>query len=535
MKKNLIALFFSAILLVFAVAAKAQMDLNTENAPGNWFMLDAKADNYKGVSVDKAYNQLLKDKQPSKVIVAIIDSGVDIEHEDLKDVIWINNDEIKGNNIDDDKNGYVDDIHGWNFIGGADGKNVEHDTYEITRLFSKYSDKFEGKNENEISNKKEYKKYLKYKKEFYEAKAEAEAEYEGFKTFLDVFDMADSTLTVHFGKGDYTIDDVKNLEPDNNELLKAKRSVLMMDSFGLTKAKVKEAREYFTRMLDYNYNLQFDPRHIVGDDYENSNEKIYGNNNVKGPSCEHGTHVSGIVAAKRNNNTGIDGIAGNVEIMVLRVVPEGDERDKDVANAVRYAADNGAKIINMSFGKLYSPYKKVVDQAFEYAQSKGVLMIHAAGNDAENNDKVAHYPTRDLIDSRGEIENWIEVGASSWGHNDKFVANFSNYGRKSVDIFAPGVDINSTYPGNNYVEQSGTSMAAPVVTGVAALLLSYYPELTAQQLKEAIIKSAVDYSKLKVNKPNTEGESKTVKFKKLSRSGKIINAYNAVKYIEDNF
>jgi len=535
MKFNVFAILLSAILVLSSLNVSAQMGMPDEGAPGNWFTLDYNTDKYRGVSVEKTYNEILKGKKASKVVVAIIDSGVDIEHEDLKDVIWKNEDEIAGNGKDDDNNGYVDDMHGWNFIGGKNGTHVEADTYEITRLYKKYKAQFEGKSPDAITDQAGYKLYLQYKKAYEVGKTEKETEYGSISMFVDAFNNADKELIKHFGKEDYTLDEVKTLESDNEELQKAQQNLLLIYSLGLDKAQMKEIDDYYTKILKFSYNLDFDPREIVGDNYDDLNEKYYGNNDVKGPSCDHGTHVSGIVAASRGNNIGIDGIADNVSIMVLRVVPDGDERDKDIANAVRYAADNGARIINMSFGKLYSPHKNVVDEAFKYAESKGVLMIHAAGNESDNNDKIDHYPTRYLLNSAGEIKNWIEVGASSWGNDDKFVAEFSNYGKKTVDIFAPGVDINSTFPENGYKEQSGTSMAAPVVTGVAALLLSYYPQLTALQLKDAILKSASDYANYKVNAPSEGEKTKMVKFKKLSRTGKIINAYNAAKYVETNF
>ncbi len=507
----------------------APPDSVAKKATKDWHHLDAVQDNVRGVSSERAYKELLKNKKSKTIIVAVLDSGVDIEHEDLKTQLWINKDEIAGNGIDDDKNGYIDDINGWNFIGGKDGEPVQFDTYELTRLYVKYNKKFEGKSESAISagDKKDYQHYLELKKEFKKEKEKATKELAEFTMFTVMIEGAKGTVAEELGKKDFTQEDVEAMEVKSDEVGKAKKLLLYVYQIGID---IKEINDYYDRKLNYNYNEDFDSRAIVGDNYNDAYEKYYGNAKVKGPASSHGTHVAGIIGAKRNNGLGIDGIAENVEIMVLRCVPEGDERDKDVANSVIYAVDNGAQIINMSFGKKHSPYKSAVDKAFEYAQKKGVLIVHAAGNDSENNDKVTHFPTRELNAEKGEIATWIEVGASTWKEKEKLAGSFSNYGRKSVDIFAPGVDVYSTYPENTYKPESGTSMACPVVTGVCALVLSYYPELTAGQLKEIILDSTDNFKNQKVTFPGSK--NKQVKFKKLSQTGGIINAYKALQLAE---
>jgi len=271
---------------------------------------------------------------------------------------------------------------------------------------------------------------------------------------------------------------------------------------------------------------------IVGDNVNDINDRFYGNNDVMGQFGFHGTHVSGIIGALRKNGVGMDGVADNVKVMLVKAVPDGDERDKDVALAIRYAVDNGARIINMSFGKSFSPHKDWVDDAIRYADSKGVLLVHAAGNDGNNNDSTDNFPNPDFADNT-HPSNFITVGASSNGKTGPKIAGFSNYGKKSVDLFAPGVQIYSTVPGGNkYGSASGTSMAAPVVAGVAALVLSYYPELTAKQLKEVLEKSASplpDGTK-NVSKPNTPGVQ--VPFADLSITGGLVNAYSALQLAE---
>jgi cell wall-associated protease len=320
---------------------------------------------------------------------------------------------------------------------------------------------------------------------------------------------------------------------------------------------------------------------LVGDNYADSNERNYGNNDVTGPDAKHGSHVAGIIGADRYNNIGIMGVANNVSIMAIRVVPTGDERDKDVANGIRYAVDNGAKVINMSFGKGYKWDKKVVDEAVKYAEEKGVLLVHAAGNDNLNNDTADVYPNKyyegaefeayklankkpskpnfkpQLNNNNGmqqrpgynkpaeikpitldsnkyklpHAKNWITVGASTYKDDELLKADFSNYGKYNVDVFAPGFLINSSVPGSKYDVFDGTSMAAPVVSGLAALILSYYPNLTAVQVRDIIIKSVTKVNH-KVKYKNDKGENIRVPFADICVSGGIVNAYNALKLAE---
>ncbi len=506
-----------------------------EKAPKDWFNLDLQEDQFRGVSTEKAYKELLKGKKSESVIVAILDSGIDIEHEDLKDIVWVNEDEIPDNGIDDDKNGYIDDVNGWNFIGGEDGENVDEDTYELTRLYVKYQKKFGHLDKDDVprEDRKAYKKFLEYQEEYEKELLEAQQKLQTYAGIYEMYKSSEQALREHLELDSITKEDILDFETDNEDLLRAKKIMLNSFLYDFSDEFFDELLEYFGDKVEYGYNQEFDPRTIVGDNFNDGAESNYGNNDVTGPDPMHGTHVAGIVSANRTNNIGIKGIADNVRIMSVRTVPNGDERDKDVANAIRYAVDNGAQIINMSFGKSYSPRKELVDKAVKYAESKGVLLIHAAGNDSENIDKENNFPNRDFRDSRNDAENWIEVGASSWGDNDDFVGVFSNYGRRSVDVFAPGVDIYSTMPGQEYDKKSGTSMAAPVVTGIAALIMSYYPDLTAEQVKEIILESGIEYKREKVNLPTEAGQKpKMIKFRRLSSTGSIVNAYEALKMAE---
>ena len=503
-----------------------------KKAPTNWFNLDIEADNVRGVSTEKAYNELLKGKKTKTVVVAIIDSGVDIEHEDLKGKIWVNSDEIAGNGKDDDKNGYIDDVNGWNFIGNANGDMINYDNLEITRLYARYKKIYDGKKEADFKGKKlvEFKKYLDIKSKFEEKAEQSKKMYMQYNAMYVPLSKADKAVKEFLKKDKYTAEDLEAIDTEDEDMKKSVKMMLRLSKSPYSLKALKGGVDHFKQQAEYNYNVDFDPRATVGDDYDNKKEKYYGNNKVRGTDAGHGTHVSGSIGANRNNKIGMKGVANDVKFMVLRTVPNGDERDKDVANSIIYAVDNGARIINMSFGKAYSPYKKYVDKAVKYAEKKGVLLVHAAGNDGQNNDSIKNYPNANYQKKNKKCKTWITVGASSWVEGDEFLASFSNYGKAGVDIFAPGVDVYSTIPDNNYASFNGTSMASPVVAGVAALVLSYYPELTAIQLKDILLKSAVSYKDVKVNIPGTK--NKKTEFKNICKTASVVNAYNALKLAE---
>lgn len=504
-------------------------------APENWFLLDPVADKVQGTGSETALQKLkAKGKKGQTVIVAVLDSGVDYLHEDLKDVMWVNPGEIAGNGIDDDKNGYVDDIHGWNFIGGKDGRNVEHDTYELTREYARLSKKYAGSNGANLTGaaKKEFAYWQTVKTAFEERRAELEAQKAQVDEYFGKIEAAFAAVQTALGKTTFTKEDLATIKTDGNTELKdavelagkALAQELTPESLAENKT---EASAYFSNSLNYSFNPDFDPRPIVGDDYDDLTNRFYGNNDYRGPDASHGTHVAGIIAATRGNAIGINGVADNVRIMTVRCVPDGDERDKDVANAIRYAVDNGASIINMSFGKGFSPHKHYVDEAVRYAAEHDVLLVHAAGNDAENNDNDPNFPN-DKLGKRKTAPNWMEIGALSWKTGEKRVAGFSNYGKKNVDLFSPGVAIYSTVPDNKYASFQGTSMASPAAAGVAAIIRSYFPDLSAKQVKAIMEKSVVAQTG-EVYKPGT---TEKVPFSDLCVSGGIVSANNAVAMAE---
>lgn len=549
--------------------------------PPNWYNLDLAKDGYFGISTEKAYSEILKDRKPKQnIIVAVIDGGVDIKHEDLKDVLWTNTKEIAGNGIDDDGNGYIDDVHGWNFIGSK-GANLEYDNLELVRIIRKYTPLYKSTLPSTIldsAQKEEFILFNKARKEFGIKYNEAD---ESFRWISLINHVIDSVVNVS-GKVIPAEQDFDRYVPDSEEEEQAKKFIRsgIKDSGGIEKY-VKEMREAYKQydiMLRYNLNLKYDERdELVGDNYANSKERIYGNSDVTGPSAAHGSHVSGIIGARRDNGIGINGISNSVSIMAIRVVPEGDERDKDVANGIRYAVDNGARIINMSFGKGFKWDKQVVDDAVKYAEKKGVLLVHAAGNDNENNDISENYPNkyydtpeaiayqkdqrrkqamRPIIkldqanrpNSNGrypnssvvkkeepdtarfgfpQANNWIEVGASAYANDATLKASFSNYGKHSVDVFAPGFMIKSTVPDSKYDEFDGTSMASPVVSGLAAMILSYHPEFSPAEVRDIIMKSVVKVDK-KVRYTDEKGETVRVPLADLCVSGGVVNAYQAM-------
>ena len=485
----------------------------TETQLKHWNHYDIIKDTVPGMSVDRAYAELLKNRKSQKVIVGIVDSGVDIEHEDLKSVVWTNAKEVPNNGIDDDKNGYVDDIHGWNFLGDITKEHLEYERIVKDKSLVDEATYTEAK--------KLYDKKLN----------EAQGERNYLATLISEATKADKSIQKQLGKEVYTVDEVKVIDSKDTLVQKSKMIVQRLFSYGMPIADLKveiqkelDAKEELLKKND----LEMDYRKVLGDNPKDINDTKYGNNNVIGPDKQealHGTHVAGIFAQVRNNKIGGDGIANNVEILTARAVPDGDEYDKDIALAIRYAVDNGAKVINGSFGKAFSPQKNWVFDAIKYAAEKDVLIVHAAGNDAKNIDLFDNFPN-DSEDKKTEIsDNLITVGALNFEYGKNVVARFSNMGKINVDVFAPGVKIYATTPENSYKFLQGTSMAAPNVAGVAALIRSYYPKLTASQVKHILMDSGVAINKDVV----VGGNAKDIRpFSELSKTGKVVNAYNAI-------
>lgn len=520
-----------------AVTISAKKAELTDYEKDNWQHLDLVTDTIPGMSVDKAY-KFLEGKEGVEVIVGVVDSGTDLEHEDLAAVAWVNKNEIPNNNIDDDKNGYVDDINGWNFLGKSYKEHLEYERIlmnpsiadsetlaEVKKYYDKKLADAKKTNETLLNNKNRY-----------------EQLYQGVKS-------ADEAFVEFFGKKEYTKQDILDAKTDDEDLKRHLEFAKQMFGFGLpsiavAKEELNRGLEYFTSELNKNKklvagdNLKTNYRTVVGDNAYDINDKPgYGDGNTGHSEKEeaHGSHVSGIIAADRDNGKGINGVATNVKIMAIRSVSSGDEYDKDVALGIRYAVDNGAKIINTSFGKAFSPKKEWVYDAILYAAKNDVLIVNAAGNDGKNIDVEKTYPN-DSKDLKVEIsDNLLSIGAMSANYGPELPASFSNYGKINVDIFAPGVQVYSTTPENEYAKFSGTSMAAPSTAGVAALIRSYYPALTASQVKRIIMNSGtkIDIEVIQPGSQSRENPKGTlVPFSNLSVTGRVVNAYNALQMAE---
>lgn len=535
---------FTGMMLLASFGTYAQTAAAKETVPQGWHLLDKQNDGYYGIGVEKAYKELLKGRKSNTVIVAVIDSGIDTLHEDLKPILWKNAKEIPGNGIDDDGNGYIDDVHGWNFIGGKDGRNVKEDSYEAARVYHNLKLKFgstEGKDTSAWASDPEYAIWQKVRGNIEGSGKESQMQVAFLKNAYSNFKKSDEVMKTAMGKQQYTGTDLEKYEATTDEAKKARQTLLGImkgnDMMDMTVDKfLEEFGNYLSgeeKKAEASNKAPRDYRgEIVKDNYADFNDRYYGNNDIMANTPFHGTHVSGIIGAKRGNNLGIDGVADNVRIMTIRAVPDGDEHDKDIALAIRYAVDNGARVINMSFGKSFSPEKFWVDDAVRYAESKGVLLVHAAGNDAKNVDVEDNFPNPNINVTKSRASNFITVGASGDPKSSGITASFSNYGKDQVDVFAPGVKIYSTIPGGNtYGNAQGTSMASPVVAGVAALILQYYPQLTGQQVKELIEKSAVQPD-IKVKTPGKGGE---VELSELSRTGGLVNAYEAIKLADSMY
>ena len=534
MKKLLIAAaFYGSFAMIAAQTATPENDKDLKT----WYHKDFSKTKVYGVNTENAYKFLeSKGLKPKSVVVAVLDSGVEVDHQGLLKNMWKNPNEIPNNGKDDDGNGYIDDVYGWNFIGGKNG-DIDVDNMEVTRVVKKYKPLFEGddsaKNkENQAKMPDDFAMYMKAKQVFTKKSEEA-------KQSLQLYTMINNSIPDMIkllnGKN-LTKETLASIKPANQQEAMAMQVLAQVvndpEATGkpapevekyLT-AQMKEALDYFTPQAEKGYNLDFDPRkEIVGDNYDDYSEKSYGNNHYEGPDAKHGTHVAGIIAGLANGSENQYGVASRVaKIMTVRAVPDGDERDKDVANAVRYAVDNGAKILNMSFGKPVSPGKDVVWDAFKYAESKGVLLVKAAGNENENIAEHQYYPTnfKSQSDEKPFINNMIVVGANT---NDSAMlkAGFSNFDAKMVDVFAPGDKIYSTVPDGKYEYLQGTSMASPVVAGAAAVLLAYMPNLKPEQIIESLVKTS--------NVTATNG------FDKLSRSNGVIDVAKASEYAYSNF
>ena len=539
MRKHLLIF---VLIFSFTGSLIAQSDLSK-----GWHLLDQKKDSVYGISLTDAYLFLQKKNlKPVPVIVAVLDSGIDTTQEDLKNVLWTNPKEIAGNGKDDDHNGYTDDIHGWNFLGNINGQNLAKSPEEKIRIYHAFKDSFISKELKDTitmttKQKFTFSAWLRAAKEL-DIKPEEFSKFEMLEASIKALKRLNKIITDEIDTTEFTISYLETHATKTPEGKEAKNTyisfakVLGIESDEKNTTTLTELDDYLENKRKEIVGKETTPEdvrgNIIKDNYNNIADKYYGNNDVTGPAPMHGTHVAGIIAAQRNNGIGIDGVADNARIMIIRGVPDGDEYDKDIALGIIYAADNGAKVINMSFGKAYSPEKYWVDSAIRYALKKDVLIVHSAGNDANNLDSVESYPSAYSEFYKNKANNIIVVGASSSNNygNGSVIADFSNYSKQKVDILAPGVKIYSTLPTTNqYGNLNGTSMAAPVVSGVAALIRSYFPKLNYAQVKEAILISVTHTDSAVINlKPGNPDAIVTLE--EMCATGGVINAAKAVEY-----
>ncbi len=532
--KRTVQVLVYLLLLPASLLAQSKIDAT------DWPYMDPTLDSVAGISLNKAYS-LLRGRQSVPVTVGVLDSGVDLEHPDLRNVLWTNPNEKPGNGVDDDRNGYVDDLHGWNFMGAPDGTTYEYDQPEITQTYLLLRGTYDNANRATLSpaQQRQYDTYQQAKKLFLPRYRAALPQLLAFSDTARFWQTA-NRLSALLPDSATSQAAIRSADVGTDSVAVAVRQALSrayQPQYGPFTNYLQLVRQHFDRFMIIAggegliaYNPAYNARRSVGDNPADLSERFYGNPAIViGNSAElglHGSHVAGIIGASRGNGIGIDGVADNVRIMSVAVVPaNGDERDKDIANGIRYAVDNGAKVLNMSFGKRLSPFKEQVDAAIRYALDHDVIIVHAAGNNGEDLDKTTNFPS--AVDEQGRrATNVLTVGNSTRYLNNRLAAASSNYSMRQVDLFAPGTDINSTVPHNRYAVFSGTSMAAPHVAGVAALLRAYFPQLTAVQVCDILRESAYRPA-LVVNRPGRSGD--LTPFSNLSQTGGLLNAATAVQ------
>ncbi|MGF7040190.1 S8 family serine peptidase [Mucilaginibacter lappiensis] len=520
--------------LTLSLPASAQILPKPEpEPPKGWQLMDLKENGFFGISLKPAY-LFLQGKKSKPVVVATIDSGIDTLQQDLKSILWVNTKEIPGNGIDDDHNGYIDDVHGWNFLGGPNGKADFNETTEEVREYNKLKGKYEAITDTNSVDKKQY-AYWKRVKTIYDTTTnKARTETEQLQPIMNALMVTSGYIKRGLNlpaNGTFKQADLVKLKMTNDTLTQSKYvwdSIFSQEGGNQNNAAIiKDLSEYLAKLNnDLSPDLEARKR-IVGDNVDSMDHKPYGNNLLKFADASHGTGVAGLIGAVRNNGYGINGVADNVRIMAIKAVPNGDEYDKDIANAIHYAVDNGAQIVNMSFGKKISPHKEWLDEAFKYAASKDVLLVQASGNDSEDMDVNPDFPNDTFLDGSTDADNVVNVGASGPKLGEHLAGDFSNYGKTNVDVFAPGVKVTTVDTDAEFMTEDGTSFSSPITAGIAALVLEYYPTLSSKQLKQVILQSATPLTGTMVLKPG----SKTIKvdFASLSKTGGIVNAYKALQ------
>lgn len=510
----------------------------------NWHWKDYTQDKVHGISLYQAYQKLSSlSLKPSPVVVAVMDGGVDTNNIEIKSKLWLNKKEIPNNGIDDDHNGYIDDIYGWNFLGGKDGSNINKASDEKSRVYHKYKHLYEGQkidiSQFNPTQKKQYEMWQQAALEIeFSDEDAANLRYIGIAT--NALKKLGNTIVKEMNDSSFTVEKLISFQPLGRNTLDAKMTYLRtINLLGIEKETpfyeiINELNEYIEGK-EKSSKAKITPpapirAEIIKDNYENLSDKFYGNNDITGPNSKHGTHVAGLVASIPDNAWNVNSLYPDLKIMGVRVVPDGDEYDKDIALGIYYAVDNGAKIINMSFGKSFSPEQIWVDNAIRYAAAKDVLIIHSAGNEYYDLDSKAVYPNPYSSYLNDTAKNILTVAASSDEIiNNTLLTDFSNYGPKIVDVLSPGNKIYSTLPGkNNHGYLQGTSMASPIVSHIAAMIRSYFPNLSAVEVKKIIMQSV--WKPSDINLKYTVPEKETSKsLPEIAAAGGIVNASNAIQ------
>lgn len=534
--------YFSSIICLIQCNSKTEggqiknIGLTTmlDNEYINWYHRTPN-DSMAGIAMDKAYEYVSNQKPKKKIIVALIDSQLDIYHEELRGAIYINPDEIPGNNLDDDNNGYIDDINGWNYLGTTKGGSIEVGNFQTTRIIRALQRKygildlksFSIEDNNDSALLQSAIEDSKYGIE------RAQRFIDWAKNLKNLYFEAQERYSYVFVDKSYTLNILDSVVPKDEQEKKVLDNIRYLNKNNLSLEDINSLIEDAYARKYICYNLAYNPYAAIDSIPETLSYTGYGHGRVADNPIrkKHATQVAGPMMAKRGNLMGIKGVSNNIQLMVLAVIPYGASRDKDFINAVHYAVDNGARIINYSAGDFYLEHEKEFYEAIEYAHKNGVLFVASAGNSNKDIDDPFYYyhPTGNSFSNSTRFNTFIKVGGINPEIGTKLKTKASNYGKKNVDIFAPGAYIKTTNATQSkYIVLGGTSIASSITSGVAAFILSYYPELSAAQIKDILLSSSTKYDKAVIIKDST-----VINFKELSRSGGVINAYNAIRMAEE--
>jgi subtilisin family serine protease len=542
--------------LLIGVAGYAQNE--------NWHHL-APEDGVFGAAIERAHaaareSGLRPARRP--ITIALIGGGIDISHKAISDIIWVNRRERRINGRDNDRNGWIDDRHGWNFLGN-DTMTINSLSTMGDREFLRLKDKY-----NHFLFVEDGIAYMFDDELGALVETEPPADMEEFEYFLRVVtesELAETNRGVMLAKAVvWYIREIGHsmrmaypervlTRTDFGEFVRAQQSTTAMQDalFAFIDLMFMSANTEDWNTMAAFADTEFIPiqelrheramarrfpreRELIGDDPNDLNDKGYGNNNLLANNALRNTMIAGIIGAGGGQSE-IRGITNNVQIMTLRIEADfGEPYMKDMALAIRYAVEQGADIIQLgATNRLFPRHQSHwVEEALRYAEQRNVLVVIPVRDLSSNLDDFPFYPNRNL--STGTLSNIITVAASDSLGNPFLWANFSE---TELDIFAPGVEIKSAMPGNRYAIDSGSAYAAAMVTGVAAFIKNYFPQITPAQMRQLLIDTVTDRSDAEVEKQyratagSMRGRIATdlFLFSDLCVSGGILNAERAIK------